>query len=118
MAHRTSSSDLGCVAAATAILGDKWTPRILRTIIQKENVRFGELQTLSGGTNPRTLSARLLSLEKQGIIIKTIYAEVPPRTEYTLTQKGLDLLPILTTMAIWSEKYAPQPSESGSTPVQ
>ncbi len=67
--------------------------------------RFGELQIAVGGVNPRTLSARLGALEHDGVIIKTIYAEMPPRVEYTLTTKGRDLLPIIKGMIVWGEKH-------------
>ncbi len=93
-----------CVAFATTVLGDKWTPRLLFALSQK-TLRFNELQTEAGGVNPRTLSDRLSDLERLEIITKTIYSEVPPRTEYALTQKGKDLLPVLKQMANWGEKY-------------
>ncbi|QQR60837.1 helix-turn-helix transcriptional regulator [Candidatus Uhrbacteria bacterium] len=70
-----------------------------------KTLRFNELQTEAGGVNPTTLSDRLSDLERLGIITKTIYSEVPPRTEYNLTQKGKDLLPVLKHMAVWGEKY-------------
>jgi DNA-binding HxlR family transcriptional regulator len=94
----------GCVAAAASVLGDKWTPMLIRALSQ-ETQRFCALQTLAGGVNPRTLSARLMKLEQGGIITKVIYPEVPPRTEYALTDKGRDLLPVLEQMAKWGDKY-------------
>lgn len=121
MNNDVTPCDPGCVEAATNILGDKWTPRILRAMTQKEAIRFGELQDLTGGVNPRTLSARLCALELEGIITKATYAEVPPRSEYTLTQKGIDLLPILRSMAEWGEKYKPARaiiSEKSAAPLQ
>lgn len=99
-----SSKKPSCVAAAANILGDKWTPMIIRAL-SSGTQRFCKLQDMAGGVNPRTLSARLLKLEEQGIITKVIYAEVPPRTEYALTDKGKDLLPILEQMATWGDKY-------------
>ena len=68
--------------------------------------RFCELQDDAGGVNPRTLSARMLELEAAGIITKKTYNEVPPRTEYALTAKGKDLIPILDTMITWGKKYS------------
>ena len=67
--------------------------------------RFGELQAAVGGVNPRTLSARLDALEKDGVIDKTVFAEMPPRVEYTLTAKGRDLLPIIEGMIVWGQKH-------------
>lgn len=95
---------VGCVKPATEILGDKWTPELLRHFLASDKVRFCQLQDSCGGINPRTLSARLAHLEKFGIITR-----VPTdttRCEYTITQKGKDLLPVLHSMRAWSEKYA------------
>jgi DNA-binding HxlR family transcriptional regulator len=68
--------------------------------------RFSHLEKSVEGINPRILSQRLDYLEQKGIIIKKNFAEVPPRIEYTLTQKGKDLSPILKSMAAWGYKYA------------
>lgn len=95
---------IGCVKAATKILGDKWTPQLLRFFVNEETVRFCQIQDLVEGINPRTLSARLDSLEKEGIIEK-ITAPQKSRCEYRLTQKGLELTPILQDMQRWSDKY-------------
>jgi DNA-binding HxlR family transcriptional regulator len=97
------NSSVGCVDAATEILGDKWTPQLLRYFINEKTVRFCQLQDLAQGINPRTLSARLTHLEEQGIIVKN--ATNSSRCEYTLTDKGLDLLPVLQNMQEWSDKY-------------
>jgi DNA-binding HxlR family transcriptional regulator len=67
--------------------------------------RFCELERSVGNINPRTLSQRLDDLEANGIITRHSFAEVPPRTEYTLTPKGTDLLPILRQMAAWGTKH-------------
>jgi len=96
---------VGCVNAATDILGDKWTPRLLRYFVNEEVVRFCQLQDLVGGINPRTLSARLTSLEEAGVVVK-LSSDATNRCEYTLTQKGQDLLPILLDMEAWGSKYA------------
>ena len=96
---------IGCVKAATEILGDKWTPQLLRFFVNNEVVRFCQLQDLVGGINPRTLSARLTSLE-DGDIIKRIPSDHSSRCEYELTGKGKALIPILHDMQEWSAKYA------------
>lgn len=97
---------VGCVEAATEILGDKWTPRLLRFFVNEEVVRFCQLQDLVGGINPRTLSARLTQLEDHAIIEKLLTSETGTRCEYRLTEKGRDLLPILRDMEQWSSRYA------------
>ncbi|HUS26310.1 MAG TPA: helix-turn-helix domain-containing protein [Nevskiaceae bacterium] len=96
-----------CVGIAVAILGDKWTPHIIRAL-NEQPMRFCQLQDAVGGINPRTLSARLSNLEEQQIITKKTLPEVPPHTEYALTTKGQDLVPILHSMAVWGEKHRPK----------
>ncbi len=96
---------IGCVKAATKILGDKWTPQLLRFFVNEDAVRFCQIQDLVEGINPRTLSARLDSLEKEGIIEKIFPAE-KSRCEYRLTQKGKELTPILRDMHAWSDRYS------------
>ena len=95
---------IGAVDAATDILGDKWTPRLLRFFASEPTVRFCQLQDLTGEINPRTLSARLVKREEAGIIVKRPMSG--SRCEYELTPKGQDLMPILLKMHDWSEKYA------------
>ncbi|HEX6258001.1 MAG TPA: helix-turn-helix domain-containing protein, partial [Candidatus Saccharimonadales bacterium] len=97
------------VKAATDILGDKWTPRLLRELANHGPLRFGALQTQVAGINPRTLSARLDFLEERKIITRHSYSEVPPRVEYSLTEKGASLWPILSQMCDWGAKYGSEP---------
>jgi DNA-binding HxlR family transcriptional regulator len=97
-------SKVGCIASAMEIVGNKWTALILRDLFDSPR-RFSELEKSVGNINPRTLSQRLDDLESHGIITRESFAEVPPRTVYTLTKKGLDLLPILQQMASWGTKY-------------
>jgi DNA-binding HxlR family transcriptional regulator len=101
----TVRQSIGCVKAATDIIGDKWTPQLLRFFANEEVVRFCQLQDLVGGINPRTLSARLANLESAGIIEKTPTSSAA-RCEYRLTEKGLSLLPIVKDMEAWSQRYA------------
>jgi DNA-binding HxlR family transcriptional regulator len=95
---------VGCIASAMQIIGSKWTALILRDLFTGPK-RFCELEKSVGNINPRTLSQRLDDLEEQGIILRKSFAEVPPRTEYRLTEKGRDLLPILKQMANWGTKH-------------
>jgi DNA-binding HxlR family transcriptional regulator len=101
----TTTETIGCVKAATKILGDKWTPQLLRFFINEETVRFCQIQDLVQGINPRTLSSRLNALEADGIIEK-VTAPDKSRCEYRLTQKGKELTPILRDMQAWSQTYA------------
>ncbi len=100
-----STVQIGCVKAATEVLGDKWTPQLLRFLANEKRVRFCQLQDLTDGINPRTLSARLESLETHGIVRKEPTTS-PSRCCYSLTKKGEDLLPIIRSMETWSEHYA------------
>jgi DNA-binding HxlR family transcriptional regulator len=102
---KTASSTIGCIDAAATVLGDKWTPQLLRFFLNEDSVRFCQIQDLVGGINPRTLSARLAQLEDHGIITKT-YPHNASRCEYSLTEKGHDLLPVLQSMQNWTNKYA------------
>ncbi len=94
----------GCISNAMQIIGNKWTALILRDLSTGPS-RFSELERSIAGISPRTLSQRLDELEKRKIVTKKSFAEVPPRIEYTLTQKGRDLVPLLKQMAKWGEKY-------------
>jgi len=100
----------GCIASAMEIIGSKWTALILRDIAHGPK-RFGELEKSVGSINPRTLSQRLDDLEKHGILTKESYAEAPPRTEYRLTSKGEDLIPVLRAMSAWGDKYYDKAAE-------
>jgi len=102
---------IGCIASAMEIIGNKWTALILRDLATGSK-RFSELEKSVGTINPRTLSQRLDDLEKHAIITKHSYAEVPPRIEYALTKKGIDLVPVLQQMAAWGDKYYDSGTES------
>ena len=78
-------------------------------------LRFGELEKSLAGISPRTLSQRLDDLENCGIITKKAYAEVPPKVEYTITQKGLDIVPALQQLANWGAKYYEKPANQGTS---
>lgn len=93
-----------CIAAAADVISSKWTPQLIYALSCGVQ-RFCGLQKEVGGVNPRTLSARLDELERAGIIEKISYPEVPPRVEYSLTDKGNELVPILVTMLEWGDKY-------------
>lgn len=95
---------VGCIASAMEIIGNKWTALILRDLATGQQ-RFCELEKSVGSINPRTLSQRLDDLEAHGIIIKQPANEGSSRPEYSLTQKGEDLLPVLHHMAAWGAKY-------------
>ena len=80
-------ADLLEISKAAKIIGSKWTLLVLNSLL-KGTKRFGEIQKEIGNINPRTLSKRLDDLEKDGYITKKIYAQVPPKVEYSLTKKA------------------------------
>ena len=79
--------DLLEVSKVAKIIGSKWTILILNSLLDGTK-RFGELERSVGEINPKTLSKRLQELEKEGYIKKRVYAQVPPKVEYSLTPKG------------------------------
>ena len=94
----------GCVAQALCILGNKWTALIVMQLASGPQ-RFLQLENSLPGISPRTLSQRLDDLEASSIITKKNYTQMPPRVDYTLTNKGKDLIPILKSMAAWGSKH-------------
>lgn len=94
-----------CPVVATAqIVCGKWTLVLLRDLAAGP-CRFTELQRSLEGISPRTLSARLRALEQEGIVVRQEYAESPPRVEYRLTDKGVDLLPIVHAMRTYGSRW-------------
>ena len=88
-----------------SVINGKWTLLILRDLFDGTR-RFGELRRSLEGISPRTLSQRLRELEGQGIVSRVVYAEVPPRVEYSLTEKGNSLGAILEQMKVWGVTHA------------
>jgi DNA-binding HxlR family transcriptional regulator len=95
----------GCIAAALSIIGDRWTARILKELVEQPR-RFSEIEAKLGGISPRTLSQRLTSLEENSIIDSKLYCEHPQRYQYELTVAGRDLVKVLVAMAAWGKKYS------------
>lgn len=91
---------VGCIAGATAVLGQKWTSLILRDLAGTD-CRFVDFERSIPDLNPRTLSKRLDDLQQMGVVQHDELTQ-----NYQLTQKGRDLIPVLRAMAEWGEKYA------------
>lgn len=94
----------GCIKSAMAVVGEKWTAVIVSSLSERSRT-FSELEELVEGINPRTLSQRLEKLSVEGIAIKQLYNEHPPRYRYELTAKGSELQNVLRAMAEWGDKY-------------
>jgi DNA-binding HxlR family transcriptional regulator len=92
------------VSACAEILGGKWTILLIRDLADGRS-RFCELERSLDGISPRTLSLRLRALEEQGIVERRTFPEVPPRVEYSLTEKGQGLVPIIEGMRSYGREF-------------
>ena len=95
------------VATTVALIGSKWKLLILRNLLQRP-WRFNELKKSLAGISQKVLTDSLRSMEDGGLVTRTVYPEVPPRVEYTLTELGRSLKPILDAMWNWGEAYKAQ----------
>ena len=92
------------VETTLTLIGDKWKVLILRDLMAGTK-RFGELRRSVGGVSQKVLTAQLRAMEESGLVHREVYAEVPPRVEYSLTELGRSLKPILDSMWAWGEEY-------------
>lgn len=101
-----SANDLPACPVETTLtlIGDKWKVLILRDLLPGTK-RFGELKKSIGSVSQKVLTSQLRDMEESGLLTRTVYAEVPPRVEYSLTPLGQSLRPILDAMGSWGEEY-------------
>lgn len=92
------------VETTLTLIGDKWKVLILRDLLPGTK-RFGELKKSIGGVSQKVLTAQLRDMEESGLVHRQVFAEVPPRVEYSLTALGQSLKPILDSMWAWGEGY-------------
>lgn len=92
------------VETTLSLIGSKWKVLILRDLLPGTK-RFGELKKSIGHVSQKVLTNQLREMESQGLVKRKVYAEVPPRVEYSLTDLGLSLKPILDAMWNWGEEY-------------
>lgn len=92
------------VETTLMLIGDKWKVLILRDLMPGTK-RFGELKKSIGSVSQKVLTAQLRDMEEKGLVNRKVYAEVPPRVDYTLTELGRSLKPILDAMQNWGEEY-------------
>lgn len=92
------------VETTLMLIGDKWKVLILRDLMLGTK-RFGELKKSVGNVSQKVLTAQLRDMEENGLVNRQVYAEVPPRVEYSLTDLGRSLKPILDAMWTWGEEY-------------
>lgn len=113
---KNDALNLGCPVARTAeLIGNKWTPLIIRDLVKGEK-RFSELERSLRGISPKTLSERLKKLEDAHVVTRKCYAEVPPRVEYTLTEKGIALLPVIDSMRSYGTTWLPECEDESDIP--
>lgn len=96
---------LACPVEITlTLISDKWKALILRDLIDGSK-RFGELKKSIGNVSQKVLTAQLRAMEESGLVNRKVYAEIPPRVEYTLTEVGHSLRPVLDSMMNWGLEY-------------
>lgn len=86
------------------LIGDKWKVLIIRDLLTGTK-RFGELKKSLNGITQKVLTNNLRQMEASGLVNRKVYAEVPPRVEYSLTETGWSLKPILDSMVVWGNSY-------------
>ena len=92
------------VETTLMLIGDKWKVLILRDLMDGTK-RFGELKKSIGTVSQKVLTAQLRDMEEKRLLTRKVYAEVPPRVEYTLTETGYSLKPVLDAMVVWGTDY-------------
>lgn len=92
------------VETTLMLIGNKWKVLILRDLVGGTK-RFGELKKSIGNVSQKVLTAQLRDMEEKGLVHRKVYAQVPPRVEYTLTDTGYSLQPILDAMELWGKEY-------------
>lgn len=120
MKHATYNSQSGCPVEVTlSVIGGKWKGIIIYHLMMN-TTRYNELQRMLPNTTPRMLTKQLRELEHDGVVHREVYAQVPPKVEYSLTDFGKSLAPIVIQMETWgnqfmANKMQEQPSSAGST---
>lgn len=92
------------VETTLMLISDRWKVLIIRDLLNGTK-RFGEIKKSVGNVSQKVLTANLRSMEERGLLTRKVYPEVPPRVEYTLTQTGYSLKPILDAMVEWGTEY-------------
>lgn len=92
------------VETTLTLISDKWKVLIIRDLLPGTK-RFGELKKSIGSVSQKVLTSQLRQMEKSGLLTRKVYPEVPPKVEYSLTELGCSLKPILDAMGDWGEEY-------------
>lgn len=92
------------VETTLSLIGEKWKILIIRDLLNGTK-RFGELKSSCSGISQKVLTANLRSMENDGLVYRKVFNQVPPKVEYTLTDVGYSLAPVLNAMAGWGTDY-------------
>ena len=107
----TKLSRTACPVEATlSLMSDKWKVLILRDLLTGTK-RFGELKKSIGSISQKVLTSNLRAMEDDGLLEREVFAEVPPRVEYTLTERGMSLAPVIDAMRTWGEEHMAELAE-------
>lgn len=93
------------VETTLSLIGSKWQVLIIRDLVANKTMRFKELQRSIGKISQKVLTSNLRTMEAQGLVHREVFAEVPPRVEYSLTELGESLKPVLDALQTWGEEY-------------
>jgi DNA-binding HxlR family transcriptional regulator len=99
------------VATTVSLIGNKWKLLIMRNLLVRP-WRFNELQKDLDGISQKVLTESLRSMENDGLVVRTVYSEIPPRVEYSLSELGESMRPILMSMQTWGNDYKQKMAES------
>jgi DNA-binding HxlR family transcriptional regulator len=104
--YRAYELNTGCgVEACLEVVGGKWKGVILHYLMTNSVLRFNEIQKLKPDLSPRILTAQLRELERDGVIIRKVYPVVPPKVEYSLSEAGESLRPVVKAMQKWGDDH-------------
>lgn len=102
--RKNDQKSVSCPVETTiGAIGGRWKVLVIHHLLEGKQ-RFGELTRLLGGVSPRTLTRQLRELEESGVVEREVYQQIPPKVEYSLTELGRELHPVLKAMHTWGEK--------------
>jgi DNA-binding HxlR family transcriptional regulator len=101
------------IEAALAVIGGKWKPHIFRHLIGRTE-RFGKLQSALPHVTRKVLTQQLRELEDDGVVIRTVYPQVPPKVEYSLSDYGKTLIPIMSSLSGWGQAHFERDNHEGA----
>ena len=103
--------DESCFLYTLSLIGGKWKMIILYAIHRNGTIRYNALQRSIGNITYKTLSVQLKELEADGLITRKEYSQIPPKVEYSLSEKGRSLIPIMDVLCLWGYNHRPKPSD-------